>query len=126
MKTKFVFLMHPKEFRQKKAGTGRLIALSLVGSSLEMDIGFDDPPAVNHLIDDPLNFRCLSTLEARINFWARWRLRVWTGIPTLRPFPHSFKGCRTFRLPEPQTRPARGIGVRSTPRRGPNDFDVSP
>lgn len=59
VKTHFVFLMHPKEFKQEKAGTGRLTALSLAGSSIEMGIGFDDHPAVNRLIDDPRNFPVL-------------------------------------------------------------------
>ncbi len=51
--------MHPKEFKQEKAGTGRLTALSLAGSQIEMGIGFDDHPAVNRLIDDPRNFPVL-------------------------------------------------------------------
>lgn len=51
--------MHPKEFKQEKAGTGRLTALSLAGSTIEMGVGFDDHPAVNRLIDDPLNFPVL-------------------------------------------------------------------
>ena len=51
--------MHPKEFKQEKAGTGRLTALSLAGSSMEMGIGFDNHPAVNRLIDDPANFPVL-------------------------------------------------------------------
>lgn len=51
--------MHPKEFKQEKSGTGRLTALSLAGSSIEMGIGFDDHPAVNRLIDDPNNFPVL-------------------------------------------------------------------
>lgn len=59
VKTHFVFLMHPKEFKQEKAGTGRLTALSLAGSTIEMGVGFDDHPAVNRLIDDPQNFPVL-------------------------------------------------------------------
>jgi len=59
VKSHFVFLMHPKEFKQEKAGTGRLTALSLAGSSIEMGIGFDDHDAVNRLIDDPANFPVL-------------------------------------------------------------------
>jgi DTW domain-containing protein YfiP len=51
--------MHPKEFKQEKAGTGRLTALSLAGSTIEMGIGFDDHPAVNRLIDDPANYPVL-------------------------------------------------------------------
>ena len=57
--THFVFLMHPKEFKQEKAGTGRLTALSLAGSTIEMGVGFDDHPAVNRLIDDPANYPVL-------------------------------------------------------------------
>ncbi len=59
VRTEFVFLMHPKEFKQEKAGTGRLTALSLAGSSIEMGIGFDGHPAVNRLIDDPSNLAVL-------------------------------------------------------------------
>lgn len=51
--------MHPKEFKQEKAGTGRLTALSLAGSQIEMGVGFDDHPAVNRLIDDPDNYPVL-------------------------------------------------------------------
>lgn len=51
--------MHPKEFKQEKSGTGRLTALSLAGSTIEMGIGFDGHPAVNGLIDDPANFPVL-------------------------------------------------------------------
>jgi len=59
VKTHFVFLMHPKEFKQEKSGTGRLTSLSLAGSTIEMGVGFDDHPAVNRLIDDPANFPVL-------------------------------------------------------------------
>lgn len=51
--------MHPKEFKQEKSGTGRLTALSLAGSTIEMGVGFDDHPAVNRLIDDEANFPVL-------------------------------------------------------------------
>src|SRR2546428_573910 len=34
-RTKFVFLMHPKEFKQEKAGTGRLKHLCLEQASLD-------------------------------------------------------------------------------------------
>lgn len=53
VETSFVFLMHPKEFKQEKAGTGRLTALSLAGSRVLMGVGFDDHPEVNRLLDDP-------------------------------------------------------------------------
>lgn len=51
--------MHPKEFKHEKAGTGRLTALSLAGSSVEMGIGFDDHEAINRLIDDPTRYPVL-------------------------------------------------------------------
>lgn len=51
--------MHPKEFKQEKAGTGRLTALSLAGSIIEMGVNFDGNPAVNTLIEDPANYPVL-------------------------------------------------------------------
>lgn len=58
-RTKFVFLMHPKEFKQEKAGTGRLTHLCLTSSELQMGVGFDDHEAVRALIDDPGNYPVL-------------------------------------------------------------------
>ena len=52
-RTKFVFLMHPKEFKQEKAGTGRLTHLCLAGSEIHMGVGFDDNETVQALISDP-------------------------------------------------------------------------
>jgi DTW domain-containing protein YfiP len=45
--------MHPKEFKQEKAGTGRLTHLCLAGSEIHMGIGFDDHDAVQTLLRDP-------------------------------------------------------------------------
>jgi DTW domain-containing protein YfiP len=58
-RTKFVFLMHPKEFKQEKAGTGRLTHLCLAGSEIHMGIGFDDDEAVQALLRDPANLAVL-------------------------------------------------------------------
>lgn len=58
-RTKFVFLMHPKEFKQEKAGTGRLTHLCLAGSEIHMGIGFDEHDAVQALIADPANLTVL-------------------------------------------------------------------
>lgn len=55
-RTRFVFLMHPKEFKQEKAATGRLTHLCLPNSELHMGIGFDRAEAVQVLIRDPLNY----------------------------------------------------------------------
>ncbi len=54
-KTKFVILMHPKEFRKIKNGTGHLTHLSLPNSELYIDIDFTLHRRVNELIDDEMN-----------------------------------------------------------------------
>jgi len=58
-RTKFVFLMHPKEYKQEKAATGRLTRLCLANSELHMGIAFDDHAEVQALIRDPGNFAVL-------------------------------------------------------------------
>lgn len=58
-RTRFVFLMHPKEFKYEKAGTGRLTHLALAGSEIHMGVGFDDHAAVQALISDPANYPVL-------------------------------------------------------------------
>jgi DTW domain-containing protein YfiP len=58
-RTKFVFLMHPKEYRYAKAGTGRLTHLCLADSELYRGVAFDDHEAVQALIHDPRNFPVL-------------------------------------------------------------------
>jgi DTW domain-containing protein YfiP len=57
--TKFVFLMHPKEFKHEKAGTGRLTHLCLTNSEIHMGIDFDRDEAVQALILDPRNYPVL-------------------------------------------------------------------
>jgi DTW domain-containing protein YfiP len=51
--TRFVFLMHPKEYKQEKAATGRLTHLCLANSAIHVGIGFDDHPPVQELLRDP-------------------------------------------------------------------------
>ena len=58
-RTKFVYLMHPYEFKRIKANTGRLTHLSLADSELHIDIGFDEHEQVQALINDPQNFPVL-------------------------------------------------------------------
>lgn len=58
-RTRFVFLMHPKEFKREKAGTGRLTHLCLKHSEIHMGVGFDDHEEVQALIRDPLNLAVL-------------------------------------------------------------------
>ena len=58
-RTRFVFLMHPKEFKQEKAGTGRLTHLCLAGSEIHMGIGFDENESVQEILHDPALFPVL-------------------------------------------------------------------
>lgn len=51
--TRFVILMHPKEFKREKAGTGRLTHLSVPNSEIQVGVEFDEHPAVQRLINDP-------------------------------------------------------------------------
>jgi len=55
-RTRFVFLMHPKEYKEEKAGTGRLTHLCLPNSELHMGKGFDEHEAVQAVLADPQNF----------------------------------------------------------------------
>jgi DTW domain-containing protein YfiP len=58
-RTRFVFLMHPKEFKKEKAATGRLTHLCLPNSEIHMGIAFDDDEAVQAVLHDPRNFPVL-------------------------------------------------------------------
>jgi DTW domain-containing protein YfiP len=51
--TCFVILMHPKEARKEKSGTGRLCHLALRNSHLIVGVDFTHDDRVNALIDDP-------------------------------------------------------------------------
>jgi DTW domain-containing protein len=58
-RTKIVILMHPKEYKQEKAGTGRLAHICLNNSEIHMGICFDRQEPVQALIRDPSNFPVL-------------------------------------------------------------------
>ena len=58
-RTRFIFLMSPKEFKQEKAGTGRLTHLCLMRSEIHWGLTFDEHEAVQALIADPQNFPVL-------------------------------------------------------------------
>ncbi len=49
-KSKFIVLMHPKEFKKTKNGTGHLTHLSLPNSELFMGIDFSDNVRINDII----------------------------------------------------------------------------
>ena len=58
-RTKFVFLMHPKEFKHEKAATGRLTHLCLSNSFVQVGVDFDADEAVRAVMDDARNFPVL-------------------------------------------------------------------
>ena len=58
-KTRFVFLMHPKEYKQEKAATGRLTHLCLTQSEIHVGVGFENHEAVQALVRDPCLFPVL-------------------------------------------------------------------
>ena len=51
--TRFVFLMHPKEFKHEKAATGRLTHLCLENSEIIVGVGFDEDERVREIVQDP-------------------------------------------------------------------------
>lgn len=73
--TKFVILMHPKEFKYIKNNTGRLTYLSLKNSELFVGVDFSNDKRVNNLIDNPKNHcvilypdkKCLNLSENGLN-----------------------------------------------------------
>lgn len=58
-RTRFVFLMHPKEFKHEKAATGRLTHLCLSRSQIVCGIEFERDETVQGLIHDPTNYPVL-------------------------------------------------------------------
>ncbi len=63
-KTKFVILMHPKEFKKVKNGTGHLTHLSLQNSELFIGIDFTHHRRVNEIIKDYDSFILYPSKEA--------------------------------------------------------------
>ncbi len=54
-KTRFVILMHPKEFRKTKNGTGHFTNLSLKNCEIFVGIDFSEHTDINEIIDNPDN-----------------------------------------------------------------------
>jgi len=54
--TKFIILMHPKEFKQIKNNTGRLTHVSLKNSELLVGVDFTTHKRVNTILNDPKNY----------------------------------------------------------------------
>ena len=53
--TRFVILMHPKEFRKTKNGTGHFTNLSLKNCEIFVGIDFSEHKEINKIIDNPKN-----------------------------------------------------------------------
>ncbi|HQR73382.1 MAG TPA: tRNA-uridine aminocarboxypropyltransferase [Sulfurovum sp.] len=53
--TRFVILMHPKEFRKTKNGTGHFTNLSLENCEIHVGIDFTKNKDINDIINDPSN-----------------------------------------------------------------------
>ncbi|MEA1880582.1 MAG: tRNA-uridine aminocarboxypropyltransferase [Campylobacterota bacterium] len=53
--TRFIILMHPKEFRHTKNGTGHFTYLSLENSELYVGIDFSNHNKINAILDNPNN-----------------------------------------------------------------------
>ena len=58
-RTRFVLLMHPKEFKREKAGTGRLTHLCLADSLILMGTDFDHHEELQAILRDPANYPVL-------------------------------------------------------------------
>ena len=54
-RSRIVLLMHPKEDRRERTGTGRLACLNLARAEIIPGIALDGHPRVRELIDDPAN-----------------------------------------------------------------------
>jgi DTW domain-containing protein len=58
-RSRIVLLMHPKEYRRQKTGTGRLACLNLASAEIIPGVAFDEHPRVRALADDPANYPAL-------------------------------------------------------------------
>lgn len=58
-RTRIVLLMHPKEYRHQKTGTGRLACLNLASAEIIQGVAFDGNKRFRELADDPGNYPVL-------------------------------------------------------------------
>jgi DTW domain-containing protein YfiP len=54
-RTRWVILMHPKEFKRERAATGRLTRLCLEDAEIRVGIGFDGDAGLRAILRDPGN-----------------------------------------------------------------------
>ena len=53
--TRFIILMHPKEFKKTKNGTGHFTNLSLKHCEIHIGVDFTQNKSINEIIDNPSN-----------------------------------------------------------------------
>ena len=53
--TRFVILMHPKEFKKTKNGTGHFTNLSLKNCEIHVGVDFSENTTINQILSDPDN-----------------------------------------------------------------------
>ena len=53
--TRFIILMHPKEFKKTKNGTGHFTNLSLKNCEIHIGVNFSQNSTINEIIDNPSN-----------------------------------------------------------------------
>jgi DTW domain-containing protein len=58
-RTRIVLLMHPKEYRRERTGTGRLACLNLAESDIIPGVALDGHPRARALLDDPTYYSVL-------------------------------------------------------------------
>ena len=54
-RTRFVILMHPREWKRERAATGRLTRLCLSNAEIRVGVGFDGDIGLRAILDDPGN-----------------------------------------------------------------------
>lgn len=74
--THLVLLMHPKEFKKERLGTGRMTHAALKNSQMIMGVDFTNDQNVNELIRDPKNFCTV--------LWPGDNALEWTGEKSLK------------------------------------------
>ncbi|WP_233890665.1 DTW domain-containing protein, partial [Tenacibaculum piscium] len=54
-KTRFIILMHPKEYKKEKNGTGRMTSLQLENSEIIVGVDFTNNKRVNEILNNEKN-----------------------------------------------------------------------
>ena len=57
--TRFIILMHPKEYKKEKNGTGHMTKLQLENSEIIVGVDFTNNERVNEILNQESSFSCL-------------------------------------------------------------------